>query len=106
MVGKDRIAAVTQESDRRGGAAVAAVVLPELRPAEVDKSRPPVLSAALWWNTGVQFIMNPTLGTLRVLNQETGDSIDVASAGSGLVTWFLPWCNTYDEVTNKSLVFR
>jgi hypothetical protein len=63
-------------------------------------------ATAWWWNTGVQFILNPTLGTLRVLNQETNVSIDVGSAGAGLVQWFLPWCVDYNEVASKSLLFR
>jgi hypothetical protein len=106
MVDKEQTTAVPDDPDRRGGAAAAAVTLPGLQPTEVDESQPLSFATAWWWNTGVQFIMNPTLGTLRVLNQETDDSIEVGSAGAGLVQWFLPWCVNYDEVASNSLVFR
>jgi hypothetical protein len=106
MVPNDNNNPTSSGPERRGGATVAAVSLSWIQEAVIDESRPAESAFALWWNTSVQFIMNPTIGTLRVLNQESQDSVTVSSAGSGLVRWFLPWCNTYDEVTNKALVFR
>ncbi|MBU2669141.1 hypothetical protein KOI35_37075 [Actinoplanes bogorensis] len=86
---------------------VRGVELPWIEPVEVDAAEVAEPGAAArWWNTGVQHLMNPTLGLLTVLNQETQAMVVVQSAGAALVQWLLPWCDTYDEVASKSLVFR
>lgn len=102
----DSTDAISTDAGRRGEAAASAVMIAGIEAVNVDPNRQPSLSLRWWWNTGVQFILNPTLGILRVLNQETQDVVSVGSAGAGLVHWFLPWCNDYNEVANKALDFR
>lgn len=93
--------------DRPGGAAGAAVHLRWVEPMDPDSSLAPVYPTTSWWNTGINTISNATSAIVRVLNQETQESLVVPPAGRATsVGWFLPWCNTYDEVAVKALAFR
>ena len=93
-------------ADRVGGAAAAAVRLEWVQPMEFDENLPPEHQVD-WWNTGVATIRNGITSIVRVLNQETQLSQTISTpGGSTVVSWFMPWCNSYDEVTTKALLFR
>jgi hypothetical protein len=95
-----------RESSRASAAVSAAVKVSGIDRADVDERTEPEFAFALWWNTTIQWVMNGTTGTLLVLNQESQDSLRLGPGGRGLVRWYLPWCNTYDEVASKSITFR
>jgi hypothetical protein len=99
-------AANESKSSMARAAVSAAVKVSGIDRAAIGEQAEPELAFALWWNTTVQWVMNGTTGTLLVLNQETQDSLRLGPGGTGLVRWYLPWCNTYDEVASKALTFR
>jgi hypothetical protein len=100
----------TRHLARAGGAAKEAVQLDWIGPAEADTDAP--VPAVDWWNTGVRFIRNFTTAFIRVRNQETNTTLALVppassiSPGTRFADWFMPWCNSYDEVTTKALLFR
>ena len=90
----------------------------DLEPMVTSLRPHPVQPDVYLYNTGVSSIHNATLLTFSVADQENrfytrrlppaapltpGGPAVASSIGFGAV---LPWCDTYDEVASKAIVFR